>query len=973
MIGTLRIVIAGLLLGSAAASATAQRAELDNGRIRAVLGPRGLLALRDLEGDRDFTFPVDGFGIVLDGRSFHSADLADPTLAADPESVTYSWSAGPYRLDVIYELRPGWNFVSKQIFATGLRGAFWVDSVAVFESTLARSPSGVFVPGTRYPDLGTADYGGALRFADGSGLLIAAQNPFLHFRHTGGAFSLDYAPDMEWRSEYGPFPADRGLLAPYRLAGRRVPATAVPEWRMAAPDSTHWVDRAEIEAFTSLVRAFLLYRPERPVDVYVAWTANDYQIDIATPAGREEYARMLGVVAEVGGRHVVFAPTNSALSRRVEATDYWSWENLLWLGLGQKIRRGEWDPRLDPVPPSVQAMLDYADSLGLSLMAYVYPVVPFSGDPEWLVRVGEDGRPFANLGVRSLQDWLVETLVAFRERTGISGYAFDHTFLRFPGRSTYAQWWGWRRVMEELRRRVPDIVIDGRQAYHLYGPWSWLAGSYPHPTMNDEQPESFVAFPDLHIDRVSANRQRFTAYLYRNHEFAPSEIMPGFMTHQTPRNDESGRMPQVETEDDIVLLPFRRRDWDYLGWRYSVISSIATAGWANVLSVLPGRDTVEYRSFSPTDKEWLRGWLEWTEENRELLRHTRTILGQPAIGKVDGTAAVVGDHGFVFLFNPNGRRLTARFSLDEAIGLTAGRTFVLRELHPVAGRRPGKPGRGYWERGDTVSITLEGGSARVLSIEAPGSTPTVFNAPGEATMSGDRLGLTGVRGAVGAVDTLLVALPAGTQVGSVSVNGAAMDFHEAGEDLVAVPVRFAGEPFHKLQPVWPYDPEFTGGTLRGRFTVPGRVLDQLARRQADEWPIPWDPEDFRSTWLAPQRLLLFVQIAEPDARWDVRLSIGGQPVAVTRAYSSVHPHRRTFVGFYADVSLLRPGREYEVELELPPLRAGQFQGLFFENVETEMTDRVAPPAGVPAESASRPASAASTVAQGRQGPEVQAA
>ena len=64
-------------------------------------------------------------------------------------------------------------------------------------------------------------------------------------------------------------------------------------------------------------------------------------------------------------------------------------------------------------------------------------------------------------------------------------------------------------------------MIDGRQAYHLYGPWSWLAGTYPHPTLNDEQPESFVPFPDLHFDRVSADRERWTAWRYRNHEFAP--------------------------------------------------------------------------------------------------------------------------------------------------------------------------------------------------------------------------------------------------------------------------------------------------------------------------------------------------------------------------------------------------------------------------------------------------------------------
>jgi hypothetical protein len=161
----------------------------------------------------------------------------------------------------------------------------------------------------------------------------------------------------------------------------------------------------------------------------------------------------------------------------------------------------------------------------------VYPVLPFSQNPEWLVPSRNDPRrKSASLANRALQDWLIDELAAFHRRTGIAGYAFDHTFLTFEGSSRYAQWRGWRRVMEELRRRVPDIVIDGRQAYHLYGPWSWLAGSYPHPTFNDEQPESFAPYPDLHFDRVSADRERYTAYRYRNYEFAPSEIVPGFIT-----------------------------------------------------------------------------------------------------------------------------------------------------------------------------------------------------------------------------------------------------------------------------------------------------------------------------------------------------------------------------------------------------------------------------------------------------------
>ena len=89
---------------------------------------------------------------------------------------------------------------------------------------------------------------------------------------------------------------------------------------------------------------------------------------------------------------------------------------------------------------------------------------------------------------------------------------------------------------------------------------------------------------------MSADRQRYTAYRYRVYDFAPNEIVPGFITHQTPRNDETGRMPEGRTEDrGTVPLPLRARDWDYLGWRYSLLSSIATGGWNNVINMFEDR------------------------------------------------------------------------------------------------------------------------------------------------------------------------------------------------------------------------------------------------------------------------------------------------------------------------------------------------------------------------------------------------
>jgi hypothetical protein len=123
------------------------------------------------------------------------------------------------------------------------------------------------------------------------------------------------------------------------------------------------------------------------------------------------------------------------------------------------------------------------------------------------------------------------------------------------------------------------------------------------------------------------------------------------------------------------------------------------------------------------------------------------------------------------------------------------------------------------------------------------------------------------------------------------------------------------------------------------------VFEQLATRRR-AWPIPWTAEDYRTTWLVPERLLLYLQFAEPDDRWEARLTIDGRSVALTKAYSAVRAVPRTFVGFYADVSLLEPDRPHAFELDLPAgLQPGQFRGLFLESVTTEYTGVVSGPPG----------------------------
>ena len=225
------------------------------------------------------------------------------------------------------------------------------------------------------------------------------------------------------------------------------------------------------------------------------------------------------------------------------------------------------------------------------------------------------------------------------------------------------------------------------------GPWTWLGGSYPHPTMNDEQPGSFENFPDLHFSRVSGDRQRWAAWWYRNEQFTPLDLVPGYMTHQTPRNDAQGQCVRDRA--------FFTRDWDLLGWRYSVLSSIGTAPFNHVVDYLPARDEAEFSTFRRGRPALVRatGWTGRTSIANSCSGCGRSS-GRRQLGRIDGTAAVEGDHGFVFLFNPNYRALDAVFPLDESIGLTSGERFVLRELYPRDGTTAGQAGGRRLARGD---------------------------------------------------------------------------------------------------------------------------------------------------------------------------------------------------------------------------------------------------------------------------------
>ena len=914
----------------------ADKITLRNSKIIAELNHHGLIRIHDVEMDKSVEFQDDESAINIDGEQIDTAQLQPSAIKQETGAVSYSYIIGSRHITVIYELKQGWRFIGKKLtISCEGKDEFRIGSVEVFRAKLINQVANELL-------IHRGSQGALLRLDEsnnsGYGIFLLIQNPFMNWVFNDQKISMSYQADMEWKASYGTFESDMACIGPYKLTGTKFPIRPVPEWQYTTnpPTTNNTIDIAEIEAMQDCVRKFLTFQTTKSIRIDVGWCNNDYQIDVGTPEGISEYKRIIDRAADLGCQYVLYAPRNSQVSNHSENHDAWGWEELLWLSLGQKIRKGEWDPATDQVPSSVQQMLDYAKTKNVKLVAYVYPTLDYKQNPEWTKWAGDHvgGYIGVDTGLRSFQDWFIDKLVEFHNKTGIGGYSFDHWWIGYDNASSkYAQWYGCRRILNELRKRVPDIVIDGRQQYQWFGPWTWVAGNYPHPTTTDEQPGSFRAFPDLHTDRVSADRQRYAAWIYRMEYFCPPEVTPGYITHQTQRNDLRG----VRRYDT-----FRARDWDYLGWRYSLISSIATAPFNHVVNMIPARDIFEFNAFSDADKRWFRNWLDWTDKNIEILRHLRPIIGPPMVGRVDGTAAIVGNHGFVFLFNPNYRQLNAEFILDASIGLTSGSQFAIKELYPENGKLIGKPGNAWWKLGDKISMPMDGTSAVVLEINpAPQvSAPILLNAIGKASLRNDRLSLTEVQGEVGTTVELQIVIPPKRSVRHLTVNGKIFGFTKHG-DIISTRVRFSGTQFGRCQQVGNYDPGFSGGIAKGKFSIPKRIFTQLYNRRK-AWPIPYTEDDLLATWLGSDRLLLFINIADPNPKMSVSMKINGSPVEVKKAYNGIYPNSgdQTFLGFYADISSLKPDTIYDVEVNLPNLKPGQFQGIFFDNIETEYTQEV---------------------------------
>mmetsp|Transcript_99656 Transcript_99656/g.181800 ORF Transcript_99656/g.181800 Transcript_99656/m.181800 type:complete len:1071 (+) Transcript_99656:82-3294(+) len=903
-----------LALGTIADTALSGQFYLYNGVIKAGFGHTELETIHDLETAAEFNIE-DAWQVKIQTVVNDSANISTVLKpSTDMCKVEEAGGSGcqyrvnwncmdKYNVTVIYRLREAERFLSKMItIHSPVR--HYLQELTVWNTSMASSTASFFqgwMP-AKSPNRWNqnADIVGFARWPNVSAFFSIA-NPFNELHASKTYYSDFLTPRLLVEGKYSPamwqgrdslegtYEADTGIFG-FASRGKYSYPTGV--------------NAGEVDAFKKSAATLFLDSElqNKTLKVHVAWAENDYQIDVGTDKGQFEYRRIFKRAAQLGVDYVVYEPRNTAHLTEFNATDGWGLERTWWFSLGEKMRAGLWHPTRDRVPRDIMDMIEYARRRcgGIRLLAYVYPLMPFE---ELRMYWTEGTTKMLDLGNPIVAGWLLETLVAFLENTGAGGFAWDYDIFTGSSTQAYSQWYSWMWVLKKLRAQFPDIVMHHRQ-HHGFGPWYQFAGSYAVPLQSDGQPESYgVHIPSLHTDHVAADQLRRVNFAYATEQLMPSRRIPGFMFHQSEARDNrtgNALCNALETRD---CYDWNVRDFDYMGYKYSVLSSVATAGLNNILNFIPARD----RGETAVDVSFIRQWLDWADDHMIFLGNAAPIptLPSPTWGSVDGWHALSDNSGFVFLFNPNFKQMEVTITLDESVGIsnaslgTLDRWMVL-EKYPHNGTGASGP----WRAGENVTLKVGGSDAMVLYLEkhpAGGLAPSVGSGP------------TGTWRRV-----------------PVSVNGLeAINCSHLEDDTEYVWVKFNGTKMYHAMPISDdvVPASFQHGWFNTSFSVPAGIQSQLDAT-AQSLKMSWTTQDNATSWLNPTRLLMTIFYDQPDETIVPRLFIDGHQMPLQKAYNSRDAlrqakHENTFMGYYYDatnLSLDDSHRRFHASVWMPDMQ-----------------------------------------------------
>jgi hypothetical protein len=111
------------LSASALFCSAAETMTLENETISVALSASGLSQIHDKQADHTLHFDSDRFALTVNDDVIESAKLNAKLSKPDKTSVVCTYETDKWIVKAVYELKPSWRFVSKQLTVTAKDGS----------------------------------------------------------------------------------------------------------------------------------------------------------------------------------------------------------------------------------------------------------------------------------------------------------------------------------------------------------------------------------------------------------------------------------------------------------------------------------------------------------------------------------------------------------------------------------------------------------------------------------------------------------------------------------------------------------------------------------------------------------------------------------------------------------------------------------------------------------------------------------
>ena len=349
-------------------------------------------------------------------------------------------------------------------------------------------------------------------------------------------------------------------------------------------------------------------------------------------------------------------------------------------------------------PPAMEAFHAYGQKIGVHVSSFTLPIVYFKAHPEWGA-VDENGKINEYLFGRKLScpasdeymDHMLETFdhvitkykarwwgfdgrfLSYWEvpkyRPGPKGLGFDLCYAKnhghLPGDNLYKEWKNIEKLVRELRRRHPGMCLEQYYGMKRGGPWAMR----------------YFNADENYYETNGVIMNRFQAWHNGNDRFRPVY------------------------KNMAAVIGRSVKDF-----RNSLLSTISVTSYAKFGEGFYGLALEDNRNF-------LKTWRAWATRNHDYLKVKRDLFNCPGFKPIDGSAHMIKNRGFIFLFSNNhkGKPVRASIPMNRWIQLEKNpdAVYQLKEVYPNKGKL-----LATLRYGDDFLYDMPKDSAVVLSLES---------------------------------------------------------------------------------------------------------------------------------------------------------------------------------------------------------------------------------------------------------------